>query len=436
MKIIDTLYKSVERMFLRNADNKAILEQYYARSNGQAGLSYQKQAQTVFRKGIEDWRMALMAATDPDNPQRGLLKRFYDNLKMDGHLMSAIENRILPIQCAPFKFVDDNGEEVAEAKGLVEKPWYLDVVRLVLSSIFEGTKLVEMYDLDPDTGELSGVSEIPQTNFIPQRGIVVYNEGEQQGVSYKDGVYKNYYFQVGGDWQLGMLNTLALIILAKKTCMGNWLSYIDKFGVPPIIVTTNRMDDNRRRELSDAMQGWGSGGWLLGYGEETFTVVPTNSGDYNSFKSLMTDIANKEMDQYILGGSGLTDEKSFVGAAEAQERLLKYRHQTDKLLFKFIFNKEILPRLVNLSPVYKPLEGLTFTYDESETLALKDLVQVVKDLSAYYSFDAEELAKMTGLPITGMKRAGGGPAPAERADNSGIEIFRGCCGGLEGGRPF
>jgi hypothetical protein len=141
--------------------------------------------------------------------------------------------------------------------------------------------------------------------------------------------------------------------------------------------------------------------------------VPNNYNvdAYNSFETLISKVANNEMSKRILGGSGISDEKSFVGSAEVQERLLKYRHQVDKLIFKFYFNEEIKPRLVKLSSVYKPLENLTFEFDETESLSLKDILNAVKELSAYYNFDIDELVKITGLPITSLKSALGDTTP-------------------------
>ena len=45
-------------------------------------------------------------------------------------------------------------------------------------------------------------------------------ESDQTGWSYKDGALEPYYVQFGNPWSLGMLNELAVIILAKKLGIG------------------------------------------------------------------------------------------------------------------------------------------------------------------------------------------------------------------------
>lgn len=392
---------TIRNLVLSRADSKDIYAEYYRRTVPRA--DYRRQAESAKAKAIEDWKRALLAATNPDNPRRGELMRFYTNLLYDNHLTSCIDNRILPVQCAPFKLVDKDNNEDKEAHRLLEKPWYMDAARIVCDYTFEGTQLLEMFDLN-DKGELAAAGKIPQSNFIPQAGIIVREEWDQAGVSYKEGFYRDYYVQVGGDWNLGMLNRLAFIVLAKKLGLGSWLSYIDKYGVPPLFAITDRLDAGRRDELFDMLQDFRQNQFAVLQGQERIEVPANYNVDaYNTFKSLITDIANAEMSKAILGSTGMTDEKSFVGSAEVGERLFQLRVQVDKLLWKYYFNEEIRPRLVKLSPVYKALENLTFKYDETETLSVKEIIDAVAKLAPGFEFDTEELAKITGLPITKIR---------------------------------
>ena len=101
--------------------------------------------------------------------------RFYQSLKLDLHLASVIDTRILRVQRSSYKIVNEKGEENEALKELLERPWFDDLVRLIIGKTFQGTTLIELFDLD-ETGELSRVSEIPQSNFIPQQGIIINEE--------------------------------------------------------------------------------------------------------------------------------------------------------------------------------------------------------------------------------------------------------------------
>ena len=73
---------------------------------------------------------------------------------------------------------------------------------------------------------------------IRDRQIIIREESDQTGWSYKDGALEPYYVQFGNPWSLGMLSELAVIILAKKLGLGAWMNYIEKYGVPPVFVTS------------------------------------------------------------------------------------------------------------------------------------------------------------------------------------------------------
>jgi SPP1 gp7 family putative phage head morphogenesis protein len=401
---------------LAKASNNFVFAEYYKRSQGKQ-IDYTRQAVQLNRKEIEDYIRAVTNATDPDDPRLGDWMRFIQNMKLDAHLMSCVENRILPVKCAPFKLMDEKDNEAPkEVRKLLEKPWMLDLCELILSHLYEGPKLICMYELT-EAGELARVEQVPQSNFIPQKGIVLTEEYDTDGISYRDGAYKNYYFQVGEDWTLGIFSMLANVVLAKKLGLGSWISYIEKYGVPPIFAITDRLDPARRDELFDMLLKFRMNHFAVLQGNERIeTPQGYNVDAHNTFKSLMTDICDNAISKAILGSSGLTDEKSFVGAAQVQERILAYRHQVDKLVFKYYFNEEVKPRLVKLSPVYAPLEKLTFEYDDSESLSIKEYIEAVRDLSASFGFDIGELKRVTGLPITEMKSAGGvaDPEPAAK----------------------
>lgn len=400
--IFDRFIDSAITSILGKADSGKIFSEYYKRTDAASKLDWTKQPTNFTSKTIDDWVTAVMAATATDDPRRGLLMRFFASLKLDLHLLSCIDARILPIQCAPFTLKDKSKKEDEEAHKLLERPWFLDLIKLTCNHLFEGTKLIEMIELN-DKGELNCVTEIPQSNFLPVKGLVVKEEYDTTGVSYKSGVYANYYVQIGNDYTLGMLNELAMIVLAKKLGLGSWMSYIEKFGVPAVFAVTDRQDDARAQELFKMLQAFRSNHFAILKGNEKVEISKdANVDGYQSFDKLNL-FCDSQMSKRILGGTGITDEKSFVGAAEIHERQLKYRIQVDKLIFKFYMNEEFIPRLVKLSSSYAPLANLTFDWDETEMLSLKEKIQAVKDLAPYFNFDPEKLAELTGLPITTVK---------------------------------
>ena len=400
--IIDRIKTAAESFIVSRAKNSSIFNEYYNRTAKKAEWS--RQSTFYNRKLIGDWITSVTAATDPINPRRGMLMRFNQSLMLDPHLSGVINTRILRTTRSSFKIVNEKGVENDELKGLLERPWYDDLVKLVLSKNFQGTTLIELFDVD-ENGELTRVTEIPQSNYIPQKGIIIKEEYDETGVSYKEGFYKDYYVQVGGDWELGLLNQLAMIVLAKKLALGSWISFIEKYGVPPLFAITDRLDSTRRDELFDMLENFRSNHFAVLQGNETITIPANYNVDgYQSYKALINDICNNEISKSVLGGSATTDVKSFVGSAEVQERVAQDRYEADKLLFKYYFNSKIRHSLAKLSSKYAAFATHQLVWDNQETLNIEEYINGVKELSAYYEFDVDEIKKRTGLPVIGKKQ--------------------------------
>lgn len=398
------LYASVKKYVYENTPQRDLKVLAESKSGKGKSLSDQteQEAITMAAQTLADWKLALLLASDPEEPTFGALDKLYKNLELDNHLVATIENRIEPVQGTPFKFVDQSGNENEDAKELFESMWFIDFVGMCLRTKFQGSKVIELYDLDEDM-HLKEITEIPKSHVIPAKGIITKEAGGTTGWNYKDGVFADQYIQVGKDNFLGMYAQLAPIVLAKKLGFGSWLDYIEKYGVPPIFAITDREDQDRLDQLYNALLNFKSNNFMVGRGAETFEIgKDAGGGSYDIFDKLI-ERANGEMSKRIVGGTGTSDEKSHVGAAQVHADILATKHKLDKFFVKVIINKQLIPRLVKLSPVYAPLANLKFDWDDAENLTLEQYIDAVKELSAYYEIDITELSKRIGIPITALK---------------------------------
>lgn len=361
------------------------------------------EVQTMQAKSLKEWQTAIAMATDPEEPGRRELQTLYTNLLLDNHLSSVIDSRILYCQRSPFKIVNEKGDENEELSYLFERTWFEDFIRLALMSRFQGATLIEMFETDPETLELCEVDEIPMMFVNTKKGIIAKAPGDHKGWPYREGAFEPYYLQVGKNNDLGMLAQLAPIVLAKKLGLGSWLDYIEKYGVPPLFITTDREDDTYLKKLIAAAKNFKSSSFMVGRGNDKFEVGAVGNGNPSNFDQLITR-SNDEMSKRILGGSGLTDEKAFVGSAEIQFRLAKDRFESDKLLLKNIINQKLFPRLLKISSVYSALNGHYFEWDNSETQTMEDIRSMVTTLAPHFELDPEEISQKTGLTIIGQKQ--------------------------------
>jgi hypothetical protein len=417
-----TVYTALENRILRNADPrklKVVAEANSSSKNYSGQLDYE--SVTMQSKNLAEWKSAIQLATDPENPDRSSLRTLYENLLLDNHLASVIDSRILFCQRSTFKIVSESGEENEELSKLFERTWFEELVRLILMARFQGTTLIELFDVD-EMGELLEVNEIPLGYFNPKKGIITKTPGEDKGWPYKDGTMANYYLQVGKDKDLGMLAQVAPIVLAKKLGIGAWLDFVEKYGVPPLFITTDREDDNRLNQLFEAAQSFKSNHFMVGRGNEKFEVPSISSNNPSGAFDPLVERANSEISKRFLGGTGLTDEKGFVGSVEIQFKLAKDRFESDKLMIKNTINKQVFPRLVKLSSIYSALSNHYFEWDNAEIRTSKETAELVNILGNQFEIDPEWVEQQTGVPILGQKASPNPSKGGEQPNQKDLEL--------------
>ena len=306
---------------------KNVLNEYYFRmdssgTQSSSSAAYKRQAVVYREKTIDDWIMAVTSATDPDDPRRGLLYRFYQSLYNDEHLQTTIDNRVLPVQQAEFNLVDDNGNEDEEAKKLLDRPWFHQLIRICFLHQLQGVSLADISHLDENL-EISHVEEVPMSNYIPQQMIIVKEESDKTGWSYKDGALEPYYVQFGNAWALGMLNELSIIILAKKLGLGSWMNYIEKYGIPPVFVTSDRQDKKRLDELFEMMLDFRNNFFAVLSGNEKVEYGKEAGGNTTNAFLPLEERCDNQISKRLLGQTGTTENGAWEGTAEVHERVEK-----------------------------------------------------------------------------------------------------------------
>ncbi|MEO6176954.1 MAG: DUF935 family protein [Flavobacterium circumlabens] len=364
-------------------------------------------SKTLSVQTIKKWKDALTLAQLPENANRKPLLELYDSILLDSHLASVIETRVLKIKQSKFKIVDASGKSNPELNKLFEQPWFNSFIFHAVNSKFKGTTVVELWDLNPETMGLANVNLIEPENVIPDKGLIVKENGDQTGYSYKEDPLKPYYIQIGKNKDLGILKDVAPDALTKKFAKASWSEFVEKYGIPPRWVTTDSYSESRENELADMMANMVSNHWAVLKGNEKIEVMnATGKDSYEIFDKLI-DRMNSEMTKRVLGQDGTTDAgaNGTYGSLKVMQDVSDDRHDADKTDVKDLINSDLFWRLQLISPVYTALKGYTFDWDDSKEMTADELVDKVCKLStAGFEVDTKFITDKTGIPIIGLKQ--------------------------------
>lgn len=355
---------------------------------------------------IKKWKDALTLAQLAENANRKPYIELCDSILLDSHLASVIESRVLKIKQSKFKLVDASGKSNAEISKLFEQPWFNSFIYHAIMAKFRGTTVVELWDLNPETMGLDNVNAIEQENILPLKGLIVKENGDETGYSYKEDPLKPYYIQIGKNKDLGILKDVAPDALTKKFAKASWAEFVEKYGIPPRWVTTDSYSESRENELADMMANMVSNHWAVLKGNEKIEVMNSSgASSYEIFDKLI-DRMNSEMTKRILGQDGTTDAgaKGTYGSLKVMQDVSDDRHDSDKNDIKDLINAELLWRLQLISPIYGVLKNYTFDWDESKEMTPIEVIDAaVKLANAGFLPDIKFITDKTGIPILGMK---------------------------------
>ncbi|WP_329804397.1 phage portal protein family protein, partial [Flavobacterium facile] len=289
----------------------------------------------------------------------------------------------------------------------LEQPWFNSFIYHSIMAKFNGATVIELWDLVPETMELANVNLIPLENALTGPGLIVKEVGDTTGYSYREEPLKNYYIQIGKNSDLGIFKDVAPDVLTKRFTKAAWHELVEKEGIPPRWVVTDSYSETRENELADMMQNMVSNHWAVLKGNEKIEIANTGAATrYEIFSKLM-EFMNSEISKRILGQDGTTDASATgtFGSLKVMQGVTDDRHESDRTEIKNLINKELIPRLILLSPVYAPLANYKFEWDDSKEMNPTEIIEMVKNISAAgFEVDAKYITEKTGIPILGLKQ--------------------------------
>lgn len=388
--------------FMANIPEKTIIIEAARRRGDSLSQLIKPISPSLYKIDLEQWKAAYLTATNVYNPNRNLLYNIYDNIGIDNSLSAIMAQRIMDVQQAPFNIIDENGEPDLEAKKLFKRLWFGDFLKHSMTSVFEGPVLIELFDFLPN-GEIAKATRVNRMHVKPEMGIVTTLENQYTGTSYLDPVYLPFYIQVGDSKDLGLLYKAAPFVLAKKYALAQWGEYDEKLGIPFRTVNTNNGDSKRMAQLGVIMEEMGSAGWAILREDEKVNLLEQKGADPTKCFNDLINLLTAEYTMLMCGQTATTNSQNNKGTYGSMKALMEISdviHEYDLTQMAFVINDQLLPRMVQYSPVYAPLKNRRFEWDKSENLSVSEVVDyVVKLAGAGYKPTEEYVTSMTGIPF-------------------------------------
>jgi len=362
--------------------------------------NYVKLKTQIFRtsKDIGDYKTAVIVAENWLNPQRYLLYQVYKNIIIDSHLTAVMQQRKNLTLSKEFCVLKKDGTVDEERTKLLKATWFKSFLNEALESQFWGHSLIQFNDIVKD--QFTSIELIPRQFVKPELHIVTQDWTALTGNDYLEEPYKSWCISIGEPLDLGLLMKAAPLIIWKQAALGAWAEYQEVFGSPIRYLKTNVLDAATKASGIDMMEQMGSSSWaVIDTNDELVITEQSRSDAFRVFDEMINRV-NSEISKLFLGQTGTTDEKSFVGSAEVQERTLDTYGEADVHFIESILNDKLVPFAKNLG-VNLVEDGGRIVTTEDEELTTKEKSVILIDLlkTGKYHADPEYIKNNFGVEV-------------------------------------
>lgn len=347
------------------------------------------------RQDIQKWRNAVSAAESIQNPQRYNLIQVYNDIVLDAHLTACIQQRKNLTLSASFCVLGKDRKEDEQKSKLIQTKWFREFLELSLDSIFWGYSLIQFDSLIND--QFNDIDLVPRIYVKPEFGIVVPTWSAMDGIHYKEQPYSDWCIGVGHKRDLGLLMKAAPLVIWKKNAIGAWSVYQDAYGTPLAIGKTNTRDEATRLNMENSLKSLSTGLSMVVDNDDIIELLETNKQDAHQVFNELIARCNSEIAKLILGQTATTDEKSFVGSAEVQERILLQYAELDENFIEGIMNYQLIPFLNNLGFGF---DGCTIEAKDDADIPLMDRLKIDAELMKWYQLTPEYIKETYGTDVT------------------------------------
>jgi len=330
-------------------------------------------------------------------PNRTELLQIYNDVIKDAHLSSVIKHRKTRIKGLQYNLYKDSGKTDKQSLNLFTNKSFNKFLEYTLDAMFYGNSLVEI--IKDSEGEID-YALIPRQNVIPEFKRIKYNAYSMNGdIDYSLSQYSNTLVDINNqdDYRnLGELLDVSKLILFKNELLLNWSQYIELFGQPWRVATTDSNDPEEVSSILSSLKDVGRSGYFIKNSQTQLEMIANSTNSQSLYESFAKYI-DEQVSKKILGASMITDD----GASNSQAQV----HLTSSYIFtksdiKFVegvINYQLIPQLVELGYISK---SVTFAFTEPEILTIDEKIKIDTFLLEHFNInDLEYFNNRYGVSV-------------------------------------
>lgn len=364
-----------------------------------------KRNQRQIAHDLLDWTNAVNDAKRVLLPNRRRLIEIFDRVDEDGHVTGIVESIKNKIKAKEFNILDASGEIDEDSTKKFQKVWFFKFLEWMVEAPFFGYSLIQLGDIVDDA--FPGIEMVPREYIVPELGIVRKDLNNRSGQSsdifrYEDDPsLKDWFIFIGSKdtKRLGLYNKAAPHAIAKRVLFASAWEYAELFGMPFRKGHTDVSDPERKNNMALMLESMGSSAWGLFDKEDDIDFIESNKSDATKVYIEPVKLSNQEISKAFAGGTGMFDEKAFVGSAEVQERLFNEFIASFMRNGTFVINDELIPRMITHGMLP---EGSRFKFLREEVLTVQQKIDAIDKLSKFFTFTPETVTEEIGIQVEGI----------------------------------
>ena len=305
---------------------------------------------------ISDWRRAVEHALTPPYFDRIDLLYMYERAIDDGEVFTAMDTRCKKATSEKFHILTAN-EPNEEKTKLLEKSWFLDLLKAIVETDFYGTRVVQPESTTMKNGEFTELFVFPPEHVSPERGAILPDPSNPNfTIPYREEPFNNWLLEFGKKSDLGTLKKVVYYQIWKSFSEKDWRQHSARFGGPIPVIKTATTDENELNDMAANAENMSSNGYLILDDMDDATLLSDNRNNPQGMYTSAQDYCDKMIAKILAGQQSTSSEKAFVGSAEVHERILETYNDADLRKIQAAVNEKVLPFLID--------KGYPFTKDD------------------------------------------------------------------------